>query len=147
MNIQHLVEILQVSIAPCVLISGLGLLLLSLTNRFGRTTDLCRTLNDEAQLADESELSDLRRQIKLIFRRCLMLRTAIAFNLFSITCAGIIIITIFAVYLLDLSVRYYVIEGVFTLSLLCLISSLVFFLIDIRMSLNSLRIEIRKHVK
>ena len=42
----HLVQALQASIAPCVLISGDGLLLLSLSNRLSRPIERIRHLCD-----------------------------------------------------------------------------------------------------
>ncbi len=45
--IDSFVRFLQSSISPIVLISGVGLLLLSLSNRLGRTTDRSRDIVKE----------------------------------------------------------------------------------------------------
>ena len=39
MSLKDLLPVLQVAIGPVILISGVGLLLLSMTNRLGRTID------------------------------------------------------------------------------------------------------------
>ena len=43
----EIVSVLQVAIAPVILISGVGLLLLSLTNRFGRAVDRTRQIHQQ----------------------------------------------------------------------------------------------------
>ena len=142
MDIQSLVNILQASIAPCVLVSGLGLLLLSMTNRLARSIDRCRQLNDELQLANEEEAENLRRQVAILYERCLLLRTSIGFNIASVFFASLIVLLIFSmsIFRLNLSV---IVELIFAFSLLSLISSLIFLFLDIRKGLNSLRIEIK----
>lgn len=142
MDIQSLVNILQASIAPCVLVSGLGLLLLSMTNRLARSIDRCRQLNDELQLANEEEAENLQRQVAILYERCLLLRTSIGFNIASVFFASLIVLLIFSmsIFRLNLSV---IVELIFAFSLLSLISSLIFLFLDIRKGLNSLRIEIK----
>ena len=46
------VQILTASIAPVIVISGIGLLLLSITNRYGRAIDRARLLMRELQSGD-----------------------------------------------------------------------------------------------
>lgn len=45
MSLTQLIPTLQLAIGPVILISGVGLLLLSMTNRFGRIIDRARALN------------------------------------------------------------------------------------------------------
>ena len=44
---KELIPLLQTAIGPVILISGVGLLLLSMTNRFGRIIDRSRILAHE----------------------------------------------------------------------------------------------------
>ena len=44
MSLANLIPSLQLSIGPVILISGIGLILLSMTNRFGRVIDRARHL-------------------------------------------------------------------------------------------------------
>ena len=53
------VEVLTASIAPVVVISGVGLLLLSITNRYGRAIDRARLL---ARGLEESDPESARRR-------------------------------------------------------------------------------------
>jgi hypothetical protein len=47
LSLHHLIPSLQVAIGPVILVSGVGLLLLSMTNRFGRVIDRSRELATE----------------------------------------------------------------------------------------------------
>ena len=75
-----LVQVLSASIAPCVLISAFGLLLLSLTNRLGRSVDRIRQLCREAPGAEPAEEAELDRQVRLLYRRCKLMRAAVGRN-------------------------------------------------------------------
>ena len=46
-TLTELIPILQIAIGPVILISGVGLLLLSMTNRLGRAIDRARILRQE----------------------------------------------------------------------------------------------------
>jgi len=54
-SVKDLVPILQVAIGPVILISGVGLLLLTLSNRFGRAVDRSRLLVREMRQAEAPE--------------------------------------------------------------------------------------------
>jgi hypothetical protein len=51
MPISSVVQILTASIAPVIVISGVGLLLLSISNRYGRALDRARLIMRELQRA------------------------------------------------------------------------------------------------
>jgi Protein of unknown function (DUF2721) len=53
--VHELIPVLQVAIGPVILISGVGLLLLTLTNRYGRTIDRSRLLVGELRECSEED--------------------------------------------------------------------------------------------
>ena len=53
LSVAQLIPVLQTAIGPTILISGVGLLLLTMTNRLARTID--RTRATARELADASE--------------------------------------------------------------------------------------------
>ncbi|WP_345111750.1 DUF2721 domain-containing protein [Candidatus Villigracilis vicinus] len=59
-SIQELIPVLQTAIGPVILISGVGLLLLSMTNRLSRVIDRARNLlaisRPKADLPDRKRL-------------------------------------------------------------------------------------------
>ncbi|WP_029896889.1 DUF2721 domain-containing protein [Desulfohalovibrio reitneri] len=141
---QELVHALQAAIAPSVLISAFGLLLLSLTNRLGRPIDRTRQLLREVDAATGDDLGNLRQQIQVLTRRCRLLRTAIGLALAGVFCSAALMLTLF---LLPVAPRPPLLpEGLFCAALLCLMGCLVFFFSDIRLTLRSLDLETSRHL-
>jgi hypothetical protein len=77
MSLQELVPILQIAIGPVILISGIGLLLLSMTNRLGRVIDRSRHLSMELRQAGETERALILSQLRILSVRALLVRQAI----------------------------------------------------------------------
>src|SRR6266478_3121695 len=75
--IRELTPVLQVAIGPVILISGVGLLLLTLTNRFGRAVDRSRQLGREMRDVTETERPRLAGQVEILFRRAQVIRVSI----------------------------------------------------------------------
>jgi hypothetical protein len=73
-----LLLLIQAMVAPAVMISACGLLLLSLTNKLGRIIDRIRDLNTEDRNADSSEdpvrRMSVRNQIDQLVERAVLLR-------------------------------------------------------------------------
>lgn len=138
-------ELLQSSISPVVMISGIGLLLLSMTNRFSRPVDSIRRLMQERLHADEQRKTVIDAAVKIFYRRCLLLRMALFLVCSSLGLVSIIVLLLFfsQVFLCDLSL---LIELLFVGSLFCLLGSLLYFMFDIRLTLNSLRLEISSQI-
>jgi hypothetical protein len=141
MDTAEVVKMLQVAVTPVVLISGVGLLLLSMTNRLGRVVDRARVLAKEMRSAQPEVVERLRNQLQLLYRRAALLRTAIFASSLSILLVSVLILGLFAEVLLGLSIAPPIII-VFAACILALIVSMVFFLKDLTLSLRALRVEI-----
>ncbi|MCX6642913.1 MAG: DUF2721 domain-containing protein [Candidatus Bathyarchaeota archaeon] len=144
MATQQLILVLQTSVAPCVIISGVGLLVLSMTNRFGRPIDRIRLLAVELEKTPENEREPIKEQIKLLYRRAMLLQRAIIFSVFSIFLVATVILSLFLDSLLGLGLEM-AIELLFAGSVVCVVVGLVFFLMDIGLTLDSVKIEIKRH--
>lgn len=144
MNIDDLIHILQGSIAPCILISGVGLLVLAMTNRLGRATDRIRGICREIDVAPESEKANLKQQIAIFYRRCQYLQTGVFLAAISISCVSLVVLMLFFTFVFSLTIIP-VIKLFFGLSLVCLISSLFCFLFDIRATLSTIKVELEKY--
>jgi hypothetical protein len=143
MNItmNQLVPVLQLAIGPVILISGVGLLLLSFTNRLGRLIDRSRLLHREQLSGPAPERQGLlREQIALIDRRSGILRQAIGLAGLTVLLVSMLILVLFiaALFQLELGV---VIVCLFALALLALIGSMIGFLREITLSLEAVRLE------
>src|SRR4051812_12870268 len=100
--LRELIPVLQEAIAPVILISGVGLLLLSLTNRFGRAVDRSRQLAKEMRGVSKEEQAILARQVDILFRRAKLIRLSIILATTSLLLAALLIIGLFLTALLKL---------------------------------------------
>ncbi len=141
MNISDLLVVLQTSLAPCVLISGVGLLVLSMTNRLGRPLDRIRALTGEISKADGSQKKVLLEEIDILYRRARLLQAAVTFSVLSIFFVATIIFSIFVTVMFGTGLEGLIVIQ-FSASLIALVVSLVLFVWDIQLGLNSIKIEI-----
>jgi hypothetical protein len=140
MNTQDLIAILQASLTPVILISGVGLLLLSMTNRIARPLDRIRFLGKELKTATDEDKNYYCRQIAILYERCFILQKSITFAVISIISVSMMILLLFLLktFLMDIAILILVI---FIVAIISLITSLIFFLYDIQASLRSVQIE------
>jgi len=143
MNTADLLVVLQTSMAPCVLISGVGLLLLSLTNRIGRPIDRIRALTTELKQAEGEQKRIVLEEVDILYRRAKLLQIAVTFSILSIFFVATIILALFVTATFGTGLEG-LIEILFSASLVCLVVSLVLFVWDIQLGLNSLKIEINR---
>ena len=143
-RISQLIPVLQGAIGPVILISGVGLFLLTLTNRFGRAVDRSRQLAREMRQARGLDRRTLAGQVDNLFHRARVIRFAITMAAMSLLLAAVLIVSIFLTALLQLEVGI-LISLLFIGCLLALVFSLCAFLLDIHLSLVALRLELTQH--
>jgi hypothetical protein len=143
MLLHDLIPVLEFSIGPVILISGVGLLLVSMTNRYGRIIDRCRIQADflRTHTGGEAYRAGIRHQLDILLRRGRLLRLAIALAALSILQAALLIIILFVITLLKVEISAVIIVLFFG-CVLCLIFSMIFFIVDINVSLAALKLEI-----
>ena len=78
LDTSQLVTVLQTAVGPVVVISGVGLLLLTMTNRLGRIVDRSRALAHQARTATGEEREKARAQLRILRERAELVRWAIA---------------------------------------------------------------------
>ena len=69
MQLNDLVPTIQVAIGPVILISGVVLLLLSMTNRLGRVIDRSRQLCETVRRSSDEEKARIGAQLRILSRR------------------------------------------------------------------------------
>lgn len=138
------VQILTASIAPVIVISGVGLLLLSITNRYGRAIDRARALQRDLRNADavSSDARHLREQLQITHRRACLLRASMTFGSSSIFFVSLTILSLFAEQVLGWH-RDYAALPFFALCVLCLVVSMAYAIRDVTVSLNALELEMQ----
>ena len=139
--LHELIPVLQVAIGPVILISGVGLLLLTLTNRYGRTIDRSRLLVRELRELAGEDRERLGGQIQILYHRARLLRVSILLAGVSVLLVSLLITVLFLTALLKLEVGL-LISLLFIACLVALSGSLVAFIRDINLSLVALRLEL-----
>lgn len=141
----QLIRILSASIAPVIVISGVGLLLLSMTNRYSRVIDRAReSIKDLDASNDETRRHLLVEQVKITYRRARILRLAIILSSASILCVTVTVLSLFAGQVLGATIEYVSVPA-FGLGLLALLASLYYFISDVTISLRALELEISSY--
>lgn len=141
MPLRDLIPVLQVANGPVILISGVGLLLLSMTNRYARIIDRTRQLRLELPSVDGAHRASDLAQLRVLLEQARLLRSALTLAATSVLLASLLVITVFLGALLSLSSAG-VVVSLFVSCLVSLILSLTFFLRDINLSLRALRLEV-----
>ncbi len=141
MTLREIAPVLQIALGPVILISGIGLLLLSMTNRLGRLIERSRQLAEARRGATGEEGGRVEAQIAVLSARAVALRRAIVLAVTSLLFAAALVITLFlaAVLRWDAVVLAVVL---FVCCMLLLIGSLVSFLKDVNQSLAAIRLEL-----
>jgi hypothetical protein len=141
MRFTELIPVVQMAVGPVILISGIGLLILSMTNRFGRVIDRTRLFADALRKSGAENPDRYTPQMEVLRARARILRTAITLSVMSVLCAALMVMTIFLTAMLNLSVTLPIVILFFG-SMLFLIASLLFFIRDLNLSLEALDLEI-----
>lgn len=142
---KSLTDFFQSTISPLVLISGVGLILLSLTNRLARTIDRSRGLVSEIQNDTSNDKENKRIQLRILVKRSYLLKYSITSISFSILSSSLIIPVLLIMYLfqIDLSLLG---KMFFLFSIIGIIFSAVFLFIDVSLTLKALEIEVKDHL-
>jgi len=138
----ELVPILQIAIGPVILISGVGLLLLSMTNRFGRAIDRSRILSRELRENPNVDREQILAQIKILSKRADLIQRAITLASVSVLLAAILIIVLFLMALLQVNAAWLIIV-LFIGCMVSLIGSIIAFIQDIHHALEALKLDIK----
>ena len=143
---QNFIQFLQACITPVALISGVGLLLLTITNRLGRTIDRTRQLIHELDDSQTNHKPEKEYEIKILYQRSRYLRISIGAMVVSVISSSLIIPVLFFMTLWghDLRILGYIL---FILSILSILISSLYFFRDVILSLHALKLEAREYLK
>jgi len=143
-SIRELIPVLQTAIGPVILISGVGLLLLSMTNRLSRVIDRARNLLAVSERSEGVVRERALAQLDILWHQARLIRLSILLAAISVLCAALLIILIFVLALFKLDDAW-LISIVFVAGMLALIGSLLAFLTDINRSLTAFKVELFGH--
>ncbi len=141
--LSQLLPVIQLAVGPMILVSGVSLLLLVLTNRLGRAVDRARLLNSELMTTETLHSGRMVEQIEMLFKRARLVRASIALAGGSLFFAAVLVITLFITALWELEAGL-LIAMLFIGCMGCLIFSLIAFLLDVQLALKALKLELGK---
>jgi biotin transporter BioY len=133
------VQILTACIAPVIVISGIGLLLLSITNRYGRAIDRARLIMHELQNSDANP-RHLEAQLRHTHQRARLLRGSMISGSLSIFFVSLMILSLFAEQVMQAHLDFVALPF-FAACLISLVISIYYSIRDITLSLTALELE------
>lgn len=138
----EMLSLLQNSIGPVIIISGVGLLILSMTNRFARIVDRIRLLAPTLENICEKKRPYVKAQLNILWKRSQILRVTIAFSTFTILITSFLIGLIFLsnIFMWEIPA---IIAVLFVLSMLTLSISLILFAWEIEQALTAVKLELQ----
>jgi len=140
-SLEQVIPELRDAIGPVILISGVGLLLLTMTNRLGRAIDRARLLKRELRERTGHEREQILAQVAIIYRRARVIRMCILLAALSVLLASALIITLFVTALLQWQ-QGVLVGLIFVGSMASLFGSMIAFIWDINLSLHALKLEL-----
>ena len=138
MDIAHLI---QSSVAPVFLLSGVAASLGVLTNRLSRIVDRARVL--EAQLESHpDQATHLHSDLAVLARRAHYINVAISLCTIAALLVALVVVTLFANAFLGSELGL-VIALLFVGAMVCLSAAFIAFFVEVRVAVATLRIGIR----
>ncbi len=155
MNTLSAVEIIQTILAPAIMISSCGLIMLGLQNRYSNIVSRIRSLNDERRRLQKKISSDenleysenvrfhsIRKQINELSSRSLLIRNAIFFEILAVLffVLACLLIGLYFIYANEFTQMLPLIS--FLLGMISVFVGLTFFGIEILRAYKVVQIEI-----
>ncbi|HVP15215.1 MAG TPA: DUF2721 domain-containing protein [Terriglobales bacterium] len=137
----ELIPILQLAVAPVILVSGVGLLLLTMNNKLGRIIDRSWELTREIRLRPAEDHEKIVTQMRGLMKRARIMRQAIALAVLCVLLAAVLVLLIFLTALFRLDDAW-LLGLIFVAALGSLVGSLVAFFRDTQQTLVALKLEL-----
>lgn len=139
-------DLLKQAISPVVLISGVGLILLTLANRLGRAIDRSRELaRVMGQSTDPHETEVKHKQLDVVFRRCVYLKNSVLAVVVSIACSSLMILTMLIIGMFKLNSLALLCNILLFGSVFSIVVSTFYLFLEVRSTLAALEVEIDFH--
>ena len=135
--------VIELAITPVILLTGVGALMLTLTNRLGRVVDRTRSLAGQMREGTAEDRRHFEGQLSILWRRAKLIRLAVTLAGLSMFFSCVLVLAIFVEASMQ---RAFGVELVviFIASVVSLISAVVAFLRDIWVSLHALALEVAR---
>jgi hypothetical protein len=138
--LEDLTRVLQASISPVALVSGVGLIILSQTNRLGRVMDRLRDVLHQRRALNAPD-AHLDQEAIVLHRRARILRGAVSAAALCVLLASVLVLLLFTTAAFGAKMELLII-ALFAASLISLIVSLILFIFDMNLSLQAVQEEL-----
>jgi len=142
MNPVNLLAVIQAAIAPVVLISGVGLLLLTLSARLGRIVDRTRLVAADLHAAPEGDRGALEHQLSVLRHRARLIRLSLTLSASAVALVGVVMTLLFLGLVLGWNVTL-VCTLLFVAALTCVVVAMFVFVRELSESLVALELSIQ----
>lgn len=132
-------QVIQLSVAPVFLLTGVGALLSVLANRLGRAVDRARGFESRYAAAAAAEQDSLRLELKVQARRCRLIYAAMNLCVLCALLISSVIVALFASTFFGASLAV-PIALLFVAAMLAFIAALLVFLREVHLATSNLRI-------
>lgn len=135
-------HIIQLSVAPVFLLTGVGTTLTVLTNRLARIVDRSRILEDRLHKEDDPRCNDYRNELIMLYSRSHLINRAIVLAAMCALMISLVIVSLFVGDALNIDLSKYI-AGFFVLAMVSLLCSFIYLLREIFLATQSMRTVIR----
>jgi hypothetical protein len=139
-EVSQISHVIQASVAPVFLLTGVGAMLSVLSNRLGRAIDRARHYEARYTTSHEKEQSSLRFELDLQARRCRMIYSAMALLVLCAILICSVIVALFASAFFPVNGLAIAVASLFVAAMLAFIAALVLFLREVHLATSNLRI-------
>ena len=141
-SMQEFAPILQAALTPVALISGVGLLLLSMVNRYNHAIDRIRLLLKEKPTRPTDDHHKVDQSVQVLYRRCRIMRNAILCVVTSIAFSGALVLASALEGLSGLQL-FVAKELLLIAAVVLIVVAAVMFVVEVTYSLHALEIELK----
>ncbi len=141
-----IITLINMSLAPLLLISATGLLILGLGNRFGRIIDRLREFSKEVREGDvdENRKKVILKQKKVLIRRGYLCRNAMVYYHLTVMFTSLSSIFIFITFLWD--ALQYIAMLTFVVAVITLIMGSIYAAFEITLSYEAVKREAQEYL-
>lgn len=132
-------HVIQLSVAPVFLLTGVGAMLSVLANRLSRTVDRARAFEARYATAGAAEQDLLRSELQLQARRCRLIYAAMMLCVLCALSICGVIVALFASAFFETGLGL-LIASLFVAAMLAFIAALLVFLREVQLATSNLRI-------
>jgi len=136
--IDEIAHLIQISVAPVFLLTGVGAVLNLLSGRLARIVDRARLLEQRLKSDASSQMASLK-ELHLLQHRGRLIYRAITLSTTAALMVCLLIASLFASAILHYSTRV-IVSGLFILAMLAFILSLILFLREIFLALQTFEV-------